>query len=364
MSKLGKFFLLVVILLSLGSYAYACKPAPFVDITQPVNNFTTDQNTLAVTVVFGPYRCKHKHLYNKTQLIVLKIDNKKVASYYVSKRDKDGSANFTINISSSTEGSHVIKAFAYKDKKGKHQIAKSEPVTFIIKRTPPPPEPPVVTPQSGFIHGQVIDSDTELAVSEARLTIPGVQGVLLTDAAGKFRFPTPGSGQYTILISKEGYITSERTIRVVSTRNTTVDVIYVKRLDPAVTTITNAGGTHSNAAGTLQLTFPPNCLPEGVSSINVQATMYEKDRELLSPLPRTTIFTYAFKVLPDRIKFTQPVIGRFANSLGFAPGTSIPIGYYNPDTHKWEDTGAMSTVSSDGVWVDFQMTHFCAFDHN
>lgn len=236
-----------------------------------------------------------------------------------------------------------------------------QPFTIIVEKAN---NPPIPTPQSGFIHGVVIDSDTELVVTDAHLTIPGVQGVALTDTNGEFSFPTPGSGEFTILISKDGYITSERTVKVVSTRNASVDKVYVKHLDPAMTTITNAGGTHSNAAGTLLFTFPANVLPDGVNSIDVRTTLYEKDRELLAPLPKTTIFTYAFKVLPDKVKFKQPVSVRLANSLGFAPGTSIPIGYYNPDTHKWEDTGTSGIISSDGAWLDFQLTHFCGYDCN
>jgi RHS repeat-associated protein len=362
MFKLGKFFVLVIMLLSLGSYAYAGNPAPKVDIIQPVNNFTTDQNKIDVTISFSASANDKKDKpTGNVKTIILKLDAVTVATYNNPPSVKQGTKTFMLDITKTAEGPHILQAYGYQGDISAGLEGKSNPVTFIIKRISPPP---VVTPQSGFIHGKVIDSDSELAVSGARLTIPGIQGVLLSDTAGAFNFPTPGSGEYTILISKDGYITSERTVKVVSTRNVAVGEVYVKRLDPAVTTITNAGGTHSNAAGTLQFTFPANALSAGVTSINVSATLYEKDRELLSPLPRTTIFTYAFKVLPDRVKFNQPVSGRLANSLGFAPGTRIPIGYYNPDTHKWEDTSAVSIVSSNGAWVDFQLTHFCGYDHN
>jgi hypothetical protein len=128
MNKTSKVLLSVVIPLLFCSVAFACNPAPFVDITKPVNNFTTDQNSLDVTVVFGPYRCKHKHnMPDKIDLIVLKIDNAKVAAYDVPKKDKSGKKDFTINISSYIASSHILKAFAYKDDKGKHQIAQSDP---------------------------------------------------------------------------------------------------------------------------------------------------------------------------------------------------------------------------------------------
>ncbi|MCK5197176.1 MAG: VCBS repeat-containing protein, partial [Spirochaetales bacterium] len=225
-------------------------------------------------------------------------------------------------------------------------------------------EPPVISPESGFVHGKVLDSATDSPLSRVIVSIYGVSGGVYTNSEGKFSFPTPNTGEYVLRFEKDGYIVSERRLRVISTRDASVGDVYMKQLDPVVTTITNEGGLHQNSAGTLQLNFPPNALPLGVDSIDVQATLYEKGRELPSPLPRSSLFTYAFKVLPDKVNFYQPVSGRLSNNLGFAPGTEIPIGYYDPDKHKWEDIGANGTVSADGAWVDFEISHFCTYDIN
>jgi|GEM_PF-441215 len=233
----------------------------------------------------------------------------------------------------------------------------------VVPQSPGLP-PPTPTPESGFIHGQVFDAKTSLPLKDVTVTAGGVTGIVLTDTAGKFSFSVPGTGDFGLTFEKDGYVFAQRRADVVSTRHTSVDDVYLTPSDTAVTTITNAGGTHIDSTGRIEVTIPPDSLPQGTGSINVRSTFYDAAKELPMPLPKTSFFTYAFDLKPDGTTFTQPVSGRFANGLGFAPATKIPIGFYNSKTLKWEDTGTMGVVSSDGAWVEFQITHFSSYDCN
>ncbi|MFH1062623.1 MAG: FG-GAP-like repeat-containing protein [Candidatus Omnitrophota bacterium] len=236
--------------------------------------------------------------------------------------------------------------------------------TVTVSITAIPDTRPFTTPESGFITGMVVDAYTESSLSDVKVSIRGVSGFISTDGDGEFSFPTPDSGTYLLTFEKNGYVYSQRTIKVVSTRDAFVDTVYLKQFDSAVTTITNAGGTHHSADGTIQLTIPANALPGDVSTIDVKTTKYVKGRELPSALPRSSMFTYAIDFQPDGINFKENVSGRFLNELGFLPGTQIPIGYYNKNTGKWEDTALKGIVSSDGQWVNFSLHHFSPYDIN
>ncbi len=362
MSKLGKLFLFAVVILSLSSYAFAGNPAPIVAITQPVNNYITNQNSIAVTVSFSATANDKKDKpTGSVKTIILKLDTITVATYNNPSAVKQGMKTFTLDISKIAEGPHILQAYGYQGDISAGLEGKSDSVTFIIERTPDTPQ---ISPQSGFIHGIVYDSNTNSPLNGATVTIDEVTGTALTNEQGKFSFPTPGTGDFKLTCHKTGYTIAQRKTSVVTTRNTAVDDIYLKPMDTAITTITNAGGIHTSANGKIIVTIPPNALPIGTSSINVQATLYEHSRELPAPLPKTSFFTYCLDLEPDGTQFTQLVDIKFANALGFAPGTQIPIGLYNAKTFQWEDSGQMSTVSADGQWVEFQMNHFSWPDCN
>ncbi|MFH1092732.1 MAG: Ig-like domain-containing protein, partial [Candidatus Omnitrophota bacterium] len=149
-----------------------------------------------------------------------------------------------------SEGAHTV-SLSVSDIAGN---AANKNVGFSIDTVPS--EPPVISPKSGFVHGKVLDSATDSPLSRVIVSIYGVSGALYTDSDGKFSFPTPNTGEYILKFKKDGYIVSERRLRVISTRDASVGDVYMKQLDPVVTTITNEGGLYQNAAGTLQLNFP------------------------------------------------------------------------------------------------------------
>lgn len=357
---LAVIFILTVV--SLESFAHDRKPVPTVKILSPLDGFTTDKDSLEVVVYFkAGTRPKDQKPTGKVKTVLLKLDDSVVAAHNNPHKIKEDTHTFIIDISKYQEGAHTLQAFAYKDKVRERLEGRSGPVSFIIKRGPPVP---VITPQSGFIDGQVFDARTESPLENAEVSVSGVTGTVWTDAEGKYSFPSPGTGEFAITFNKEGYVLAQRMVSVVSTRDAWVELVFLTPIDPKITVITNAGGTHINSTGKVEITIPANALPQGTDSINVQATLYEHSRELPGPLPQTSFYTYALEIKPDGINFTQPVSCKLANELGFSAGTQIPIGLYNTQTLKWEDTGSKAVVSADGQWVEFQVTHFSYRDIN
>ncbi|MCQ9207473.1 MAG: carboxypeptidase regulatory-like domain-containing protein, partial [Omnitrophica bacterium] len=222
---------------------------------------------------------------------------------------------------------------------------------------------PPVTEESGFIHGYVFNSRTEQPLQDVSIAIKGVEESVFTDENGKFVFPTPTGGIYELTATKEGYTYAQRKVGVIETRDTTIDPIYLVPQDPQATTITTGGGTATNSTGRVELIFPEGAVPDEIGQINVIATQYEKARELPGPLPEASFFTYAVDFKPDGVTFNKPVTFRLANTLGFAPGTPVPMGYYNKDTFEWEKSG-MGAVDETGQWAVFEITHFSPYDCN
>jgi YD repeat-containing protein len=131
-------------------------------------------------------------------------------------------------------------------------------------------------------------------------------------------------------------------------------------LDTQVTHITPAGGTAVDSRGHIELIFPPGAVPY---PIDVIATQYDKGKELPTPLPELSVFTYAVELEPHGVVFNDSVTMRIANTLVFDPGTPIPIGFYNTATAQWEDVG-MGYVTPDGEWSEYKIKRFSGYDFN
>lgn len=235
----------------------------------------------------------------------------------------------------------------------------------IIYNSDPPPEE---IPESGFITGNVFHSRTLAPLPTASIRVNTVEGQVLTDNEGRYRFPInefPEENQRNIEIeiSKPGFTTSYRKVEITSTRHTYVDAAYLTPVDPEVTVIRPDPAEeqrHTSADGTVELIFPPGSVPY---EIEVTATNFQHSQELPGALPETSFFTYCVDLQPG-VEFNEPVTLRIANELGFVPGTLIPIGIYNEETLRWEDTGLMSIVTPDGNWLEAQIEHFTPYDCN
>jgi RHS repeat-associated protein len=202
-------------------------------------------------------------------------------------------------------------------------------------------------------------------LKDAGVTTP-IPGEVTTDNNGAFRFPVAATGAYWLRAEKNGYTYGQRQIEIVQGRSTATNAIYLTPLDSAVTTCTTTGCQHTSSDGSIQLNIPPGAIPSG-ENVAVTATNFKQVEFLPSgDLPEGTWETYAFNLGGDSEYVFQP--GKTAtiqmkNDKGFAPGTIIPLGYWNQATQQWEHAGT-GRVDASGQWVDTSVAHFSNYDIN
>lgn len=193
-----------------------------------------------------------------------------------------------------------------------------------------------------------------------------VSGTVISGPDGFFVFPVAESGLYWLRVEKDGYTYAQRELSLARNHQTAADAVYLTPLDPALTPCDVAGCAHTNSDGSMQVVIPAGAIAPG-DTLDVTATVFDQV-EFLPPgsLPPGTWETYAFNLGGDSDYTFQPGTAatvRIANSRGFAPGTSIPLGYWNPETLAWEHAG-QGAVDAAGVWVEMTVTHFSNYDCN
>ena len=291
------------------------------------------------------------------------------------------------------------------DTYGNNQTAHS---TFYVPINPGAITPPVIEPTSGWVSGVVYDSSTctedlnqcqglagatvtlsvvdmaaladvqatraqELAATTlanpldpavaATFATP-VTGTAITGPDGFFAFPVSETNIYWLRIEKDNFTYAQREAEVVREKSTATNAIYLTPLDTAVTPCDETGCTHTNSDNSIQLQIPPGAIPPGQTE-NIHATNFEQVEFLPSgELPPGTWETYAFNLGgASELTFTKPITVRVANTIGFSPGTSIPLGYWNQVTQQWEHAGT-GVVEASGQWVEMQVIHFSNYDCN
>ncbi|MGA1823831.1 MAG: RHS repeat-associated core domain-containing protein [bacterium] len=219
---------------------------------------------------------------------------------------------------------------------------------------------PEVSNTSAYIDGEVFDASTDAPIANARIKMADV-GQSITNEDGKFSFPTPDEGVYLVLIEKEGYTYAQRRIRVESGHDFAVDPVYLVPLDPIVASITPEDGGHLvNSTQEVELHFEPDTVSE---TVGVSATRFHHSKELPGDLPPTSFFTCAVELLPDGLSLKKPVRLLVENTLDFAPGTPVPVGYYRKDLGQWVPDG-MGKITSNGKYMEYYVRHFSPYDLN
>jgi len=257
----------------------------------------------------------------------------------------------------------------------------SAQVAFYIPTDPINIITPVEPTSVGWASGVVYDSSTcnehlttclglagvQVTAAEidpdTRVSTP-VQGTIVTGPDGFFAFPFDKTSFFTLRFEKDGFTYGQREVAVVRERSTATNAIYLTPLDTAVTPCDSNGCTHANSDDTIRLNIPAGAIPIG-QSVDVTATMFDQVEFLPGgDLPPGTWETYAFNLSgASEIQFTKPITVRLANYQGFAPGTQIPLGYWNQETLQWEHEG-IGTVDVSGDWLVMYITHFSNYDPN
>ncbi len=266
-----------------------------------------------------------------------------------------GSITFTPAVGLSN-GAHMV-ILSVSDRAGNRARPQA---TFQILLNPAP-----VTPQSGFIHGQVFHAVTDQPLADATVTVRGVEGQALSRLDGRYQFPTPGTGTFLVTVEKEGFTIHQREIEVEGTRDVALPPAFLMPVDPQVTMIMpDKGGTATDSKGEVQIEFPPGAVNE---PIEVRLTPLHEENTLPGPLPENIPPVFmAVDIKSNGVDFKRPVTVRFPNSLGLPPGIEIGFGFWRQDLYEWKQLST-GRVTEDGSSIEVLVSHFstllgsCAF---
>ncbi|MFH1653244.1 MAG: hypothetical protein ABIE74_04220, partial [Pseudomonadota bacterium] len=219
-----------------------------------------------------------------------------------------------------------------------------------------------LSPTKGAITGTIFDADGK-PLEGVTLQVRGQSIIAKSQSDGRFGLPyEPKNGSEEILVdvSISGFTTAHKLIRVNANRTATIGKVYLVQLDTATTAIGSSGGIHTSANGNMVMDIPEGAV---TTEQNFRTTWFPAGKTLPGDLPETSFFTYAMELEPDGAEFTKPVKTKFKNERGFAPGTPIPVGYFNKETGRWEHEG-MGVVDSTGEWIEYEVNHFSPRDIN
>jgi len=228
-----------------------------------------------------------------------------------------------------------------------------ETSTFIVITTPPAED-------EHFINGYVYHGDTWEPLEGVAVTVDSIPGVIYTDSTGHYVFPTPGLGEYRIDIQKEHFTYAQRYVLIENGHGDEfVDDAFLSSQDSVITRITSEGGVSVNSHGSIFSSFPAGTVDEDIDAVTTQ---YDEGEDLPTPLPELSVFTYCADFEPSGDLLDTARID-FLNHRGFASGTPIPLGGYDPETMKWEHEG-FAVVGGDSTWFEFGLQHFSPHDPN
>jgi len=247
------------------------------------------------------------------------------------------------------EGSNTISA-TVEDLFGNERMVSS---TISVVTQPP-------STDDHFVNGYVFHGDTWEPLEGVAVTVSGTPGVVFTDTSGHYVFPTQGLGEYRLDIQKEHFTYAQRNLLIEHGHGDEfVDDAFLTPKDSVVTRITPGGGVAVNSLGSILTSFPSGAIDEDIDAV---ATQYDESEDLPAPLPKLSVFTYCADFGPDGELLDTARIDYF-NHRGFASGTPIPLGGYDPETMKWSHEG-FAIVESDSTWFEFGLKHFSPHDPN
>lgn len=210
------------------------------------------------------------------------------------------------------------------------------------------------------VYGRVFDAAADRPLADATISVAGASATATTNADGRFVLGLARAGTYDLTARRDGYTYAQRRAAVAANELVAVSDMYLTPLDPAVIRIGREGGAGTNSDGSIMISVPAGALAEAT---DLRATRFRAGRDLPNALPVLSHFTYACDLTPDGQTFAAPATVRIRNTRGFAPGTPIPVGVYNPSTLSWQPE-SMGAVTPNGEWVEFQVGHFSPRDCN
>jgi len=245
------------------------------------------------------------------------------------------------------EGENVIEVSIY-DINNQQRYVTS---IFDVVTIPPPTD-------EHFVNGYVFDGDSWEPMEGVAVTVDSIPGVIYTDVIGHYVFPTSGLGEYKIDFTKEHYAYAQRYVLIEDGHGDVfVDDAYLSLKDSIITRISVEGGVAVNSDGSVFSSFPHETVDDDIA---VAAFNLDDAEDLPNDLPELSVFTYCVKFWPDEAEFNGSTFIDQLNFRGFASGTPIPVGQYNPETMLWEDEG-MAYVQGDSSWFEWDLEKFMSY---
>ena len=220
-----------------------------------------------------------------------------------------------------------------------------------------------VSKQAGVITGSVYDVTTKLPVAGVNVYFRNNPDTTITDANGDFQIMSTGTGKRIMFFSKPGYVDARRDTYNRADGTNSVGNVSLQ-LEDVKTAIIQAsvGGSFTDSTGNVEVIIPPGALPNDVT---LQATYLPTRESMPVDMPENMIFLGAVQMGPEHIEFQSPVTLRLKNdTLNLPPGEQVPFSFVAHDleepNEQFYDPGT-ATVSADGQFIEFQVTHFsCA----
>ncbi|MEP2788819.1 MAG: putative Ig domain-containing protein, partial [Kangiellaceae bacterium] len=185
-------------------------------------------------------------------------------------------------------------------------------------------------------------------------------GSVVTDSLGQFIIAGE-AGRRTIVYSREGYVTLQRTANAISNSWKTIENVILLEKDTKVTSIDlTSGVAQTHQSSIITDGFGSRATTLVFSGINqatitaqdgstrildeflVRATEAEFPESMPAGLPEETEFTYCSELdivgvgYEEAVDFDNPVVMYVDNFLGFSVGEIVPIGYFTGRSTNWE----------------------------
>ena len=177
----------------------------------------------------------------------------------------------------------------------------------------------------GNIAGKVTEEGSNNAIEGATIEISGIEQSVKTGSNGMFKFEKLPTDNYTIYVSKDGYISDSKVITVVATQTTQSDFSLLKNLPEAIPSEITL--TTINPSASVEL--------KNTRSADMDFTVQSSQSWISVSPPNGTIASKNTKILKISADLSKIDYGEYTEAVVINVGQSslsipVQISYYRP----------------------------------
>ncbi len=177
----------------------------------------------------------------------------------------------------------------------------------------------------GNIAGKVTEEGSNDAIEGATIEISGIEQSVKTGSNGMFKFEKLPADNYTIYVSKDGYVSDSKVITVVASQTTQSDFSLFKNLPEAAPSEVSL--TTVNASASIELT--------NTRSADMDFTIQTSQPWLSVSPTNGTIATKNKRIIKVSADYSSIEYGEYAESIVINVGQSslsipVQVSYYRP----------------------------------